>query len=78
MKTLETVVRRLFFYGSFVVAALAVLEKIMNLFKRSLMGPNFSPERFLEAAAIGLLFAIVMQLHSIRLLLGSKSAAPPK
>lgn len=78
MKTLEIVIRRLFFFGSFAVAALAALEKIMNLLNRSLMGPNYPPQKLLEIAAVGLLFAIVMQLHSIRLLLSSKSIAPPK
>ena len=78
MNTLEIVVRRLFFFGSFAVAALAVVEKVANIFNHSLTGPNYSPLKILAVAAVGLLFAIVMQLHSIRLLLSAKSAEPPK
>ncbi len=78
MKTLETVIRRLFFYGSFVLAAVAVIEKIANIFKYTLIKGVFVPGRLLEFAAIGLLFSIAMQLHQIRLLLSPKSANLPK
>lgn len=78
MKTLEIVIRRVFFFGSFAVAVLAALEKILNFFHHSLTGPNYPPLKLMEIAAVGLLFAIVMQLHSIRLLLSSKSTELPK
>lgn len=78
MKSLELVVRRFFFFGSFAVAALAAVEKAANMFHHSLMGPNYPPLHLLQIAAVGLLFAIVMQLHSIRLLLSSKSTELPK
>ena len=78
MKTLEILIRRLFFFGSFAVAALAVVEKVANFSHHSLTGPNYPPLKLLEIAAVGLLFAIVMQLHSIRLLLSAKFTQPPK
>ncbi len=74
MKNAETVIRRIFFYGSFVLAAIAVCEKIANLLNYTLMKRLPEPSRLLEIAAIGLLFSIAMQLHQIRLLLGSKSS----
>lgn len=78
MRTIETVIRRLFFFGSFALAAFAALEKLMNIFSYTLVKGSYTPQRLLEIAAIGLLFAMVMQLHAIRLLLSSKSVEPPR
>ena len=78
MRTLETIVRRAFFFGSFIVAGLAALEKILNVFRYTIVKGFYTPERLLDIAAIGLLFAIVMQLHQIRLSLSSKSAESSK
>jgi hypothetical protein len=78
MKTLVIVVRRVFFFGSFALAAVALLEKLMNVFHFTLFQGNFSPYRLLEFAAIGVLFAIALQLHEIRLVLSAKSANLPK
>lgn len=78
MKNLEAIIRRVFFYGSFVVATIAVVEKIANVFKYTLLKGIFVPGRLLEFAAIGLLFSMAMQLHQIRLLLSSKPNEPPK
>jgi len=78
MKNLEAIIRRVFFYGSFVVAIIAVVEKIANVFKYTLLKGIFVPGRLLEFAAIGLLFSMAMQLHQIRLLLSLKPNEPPK
>jgi hypothetical protein len=78
MRTIETVIRRVLFFGSFAVMALAALEKVMNLLNYTLLKGYYSPLRLLEFAAIGLLFTIVMQLHEIRLSLASKSPEAPK
>ena len=73
MKNAEATIRRIFFYGAFVLAALAVVAKIANLLNVTLIKGLPEPYRVLEIAAIGLLFSIAMQLHQIRLiLLGSK------
>jgi hypothetical protein len=69
---MESIIRRAFFYGAFVVAAVAVIEKIANIMKYTLFKGIPEPSRLLEYAAIGLLFAIAMQLHQIRLLLSAK------
>ncbi len=74
MKKLETVIRRILFYGSFILAALAGLEKIFNLFGYTLLRAYYTPGRLLEFAAIGLLFVIVLQLRQIRKSLESKTS----
>jgi hypothetical protein len=78
MKALETFFRRVFFYGAFVLLAVAAIEKIANILNQSLSGWAYPPYRLAQYAAIALLFAIAMQLNQIRLLLGSRPAEPPK
>ena len=75
MKNMEAVIRKVFFYGALVVAALGVCQKIANTFGYTLW--KYMPEitRLIEIAAVALLFSIAMQLHEIRLLLSSK---PPE
>jgi hypothetical protein len=57
---------RFFFGVSFVLLAVAVVEKIANLFHASLLGNEYSPGRLLEFAAIALLFVIALLLRGIR------------
>jgi hypothetical protein len=78
MKQIEIWLRRVFFYGAFILAALAVCEKIANLFSYTFLKGAFTPLRLLEFAAIGLLFSIAMQLHQIRLSLSARSQDPTK
>jgi len=78
MKAIEMFIRRIFFYGAFVLVAFAALEKSANLFRYTLLGGSFTPTKLLEFAAIGLLFSIAMQLHQIRILLSSKPPDSPK
>jgi len=79
MKTLEPIIRRVFFYGAFVLGIVAAVEKVANFFRTSFLKPlNYTPHELLELAAIALIFVIAMQLHQIRLLLSSKSNEPPK
>jgi hypothetical protein len=72
MKSLEPLIRRVFFFGAFALAVVAGIEKIANILKTTLIGP-YTPQDLLEWAVIALIFVIAMQLHQIRLLLGSKS-----
>ncbi len=67
MKKLETVVRRILLFCAFVIAAIAVLERIFNFFGYTLVRELYSPGRLLEIAAVGLLFVIVLQLRQIRI-----------
>jgi hypothetical protein len=78
MKRLKIITRRVFFFGSFALAAVALLEKLMNAFHFALLRNRFPAQRLLEFTAIGLLFVIVMQLEDIRLALGAKSSDLPK
>jgi hypothetical protein len=78
MKKIETLIRRLFFGVAFVIAAVAVIEKLANLFKYTLLKGAFVPSRLLEYAAVALLFAMAMQLHQIRLLLSGRSSESTK
>jgi len=71
MKALEPLVRRIFFFGAFIFAVLAAVEKIANVFRTSLLKP-YTPHDLLEWSVIALVFVIAMQLHQIRLLLSSK------
>ncbi len=77
MKALEPIIRKVFFYGAFVLLVVAAVEKAANVFKTSLLKP-YTPHDLLEWAAIALIFAIALQLDRIRLLLGSKAGEPTK
>ncbi len=67
MKRFETIVRRIFFYGAFVIAAIALLERIFRFFGYTLLRSYSSPWRLLEISAICLLFVIALQLRQIRI-----------
>jgi preprotein translocase subunit SecY len=73
MKELSSILRRILFLGSFLLAGLAVLEKVFNLFGYTLLRRPNIPWHLLEFAAIGLLFVIVLQLREIRISLTAKT-----
>jgi hypothetical protein len=77
MKTLEPLIRRVFFYGAFVLLVVAAVEKVANILGTSLL-KAYKPRDLLEWVVIALIFAIAMELRQIRLLLGSKSGEPSK
>ena len=64
---LISVVSRILFIGAFLLAALAIWEKLANLFgfTITLLGGYF-PSRLLELSAIALLFVIALQLREIK------------
>lgn len=74
MKQLETVIRQIFFYGSFILLALAIFEKLANLFGYTLLRGYYTPWRLLEFAAVALLFVIVLQLRQTRIYYSTKSS----
>jgi hypothetical protein len=74
MKTLLIIARNIFFFGSFAIAALAMLEKIMHVFRFTLFRGYFYPLHLLELSAIGILFSIAIQIYEIRLALNAKSS----
>ncbi len=58
---------RILFAGSFVLAGLAALEKLINLFGFTLtIAGGYAPSRLLELAAVALLFVIALQLREIK------------
>ncbi len=61
------VANRALFVAAFALAALAVLEKLVNFFGFTivLLG-GYSPSRVLELAALALLFVIALQLREIK------------
>ncbi len=65
MEKLSSIVCRILFIGSFVLAALAVWEKLANIFGYTLLRV-FTPWRLLEFSAIALLFVIALQLREIK------------
>jgi hypothetical protein len=72
MKKLSHIVRLLFFFGSFILAGLAALEKVMNLIGYTILGQYYQPWRLLEFAVVGLLFLIALQLREIRISIDTK------
>jgi len=67
MKQLSSVASRILFAGAFVLAALAIWEKLANLTGRTLVFlSGYAPSRLLEWAAIALLFVIAIQLREIK------------
>jgi uncharacterized membrane protein len=77
MGKLESIIRKAFFYGAFVIGMVAAIEKAANIFRTSLIKP-YTPQELLEWCVIALIFAIAMQLHEIRLLLSSNRNNPAK
>ena len=74
IKQLSSLASRTLFAGSFVLAGLAVLEKLSNLFGFTLiMLGAYTPSRLLELAAVALLFVIALQLRELKHLSGTGS-----
>ena len=72
IKQLSSHASRTLFAGSFVLAGVAVLEKLSNLFGFTLtMLANYTPFRLLELAAVALLFVIALQLRELKYLPGT-------
>jgi hypothetical protein len=65
MPKLSSVVNRALFALAFVLAALAVIEKLANTLGYTILR-GFSPSRLLELAAVVLLFVIALLLREIR------------
>jgi len=67
LSQLTSFASRVLFLASFVLAGLAVWEKLSNLFGFHLtfLG-RYAPTRLLELAAIALLFVIAVQLREVK------------
>jgi hypothetical protein len=65
MSEITSQISRVLFVASFVLAALAVLEKVANLFGYMAANSYEAPWRLLEIAGIALLFVCALQLREI-------------
>ncbi len=71
-----SIANRALFVAAFSLAALAVLEKLVNFFGFTLMLlGGYTPSRMLELAAVALLFVIALQLREIKKALQSGASA---
>jgi hypothetical protein len=61
-----SVVARTFFFGAFLLLAVAVLVKLLNAFGALALGVTVTPARLLEWAVILLIFVIALLLRQIR------------
>ena len=66
MSKFISLVSRLLFLGSALLALLAVLEKIANMSGYTLMHQAMTPSRLLELTIVALLFVIAMQLRELK------------
>ena len=66
MERFSSVISRGFFLLAFILASVAVGEKLAHLFGYTLIR-IYSPWRLLEFAAVVLLFVIALQLREIKL-----------
>ena len=73
MTDLSYYLRRIFFLAAFILAGLAVVEKIFNVFRSTLFGAQYPPWHLLELSAIVLLFVVVLQLREINISLAAKT-----
>lgn len=65
MSALNSLISRVLFVGAFVLAGLAVLEKIVNVAGFTVLRGSYVPSRLLEVAAVALMFVIALQLRDI-------------
>ena len=71
MNRLTSLISRVLFAASFVLAGLAAVEKLANTFGYTVLSETYEPWRLLEFAAIALLFVFALQLREIHHVLAS-------
>ncbi len=72
MDKLNSFICRVLFVVAFVLAGLAILEKVFNVLGYTLLR-SYSPGRLVEFAAVILLFVIALLLRDVRHLLAPKA-----
>jgi hypothetical protein len=73
MSRLVSIISRIAFIISFILAGLAVWERLAVMMGYTLLRGQYYPWRLLEYAAVALLFVVALQLREIRLALTAKS-----
>lgn len=71
---ITSVMSRVLFLASFVVAGIAVWEKLANLMGLTLIRGYYSNIQLLEFSAIALLFVMALQLREIKILLKGRGS----
>mgnify|MGYP006865032903 CR=1 FL=1 len=66
MNKLTSMISRVFFFVAFILAGLAVWEKLANFAGQTLLR-GYPPSRLLELAMVVLLFIVALQLREIKL-----------
>ena len=66
MKQITSIICRILFVASFILAGLGVLEKLVNFFGYTLLRV-YDPWRLLELSAVAILLVIALQLREIKL-----------
>jgi hypothetical protein len=66
MKQLTSIICRILFVASFVLAGIGVWEKLANLSGLTFLR-GYDPWRVLELSAVALLFVIALQLREIKM-----------
>lgn len=73
MRELTSLISRILFLGAFVLAGVAVLEKVVNAAGYTILQGRWESSRLLEFAAIALMFVVALQLRDIRYAVQSKA-----
>lgn len=67
MNGIQHFLARLFFFTSFLLLAIAVVERFVNLFGFTMLGSGqYTPGRLLEFAGVMLLFVMALLLRQVR------------
>ena len=66
MTRMSSVVNRVLFAAAFVLAGVAIVEKLTNVLGYTILGANYEPSRLIELAVSALLFVIALLLRDIR------------
>jgi hypothetical protein len=66
LPSLVSLASRVLFVASFLMAALAALEKVANLMGLTLLRGAYTPWRLLEFSVVGVLFVIALQLRELK------------
>jgi hypothetical protein len=72
IKHITSLITRILFIASFIMAGIAAWEKLANIMGLTLMRGYYSNWQLLEFSAIALLFVVALQLREIKLSIGAK------
>ncbi len=72
MKLLTSVLCRVLFVGAFLLAGLAVWEKLANIVGYTVLQGRYAPSRLLEFSVVALLFVVALLLREIRDVSGAR------